>query len=76
MPVVPALEVTASSSYSRLSREQDPDPSVTGSDPGADTEHLGGGAQGNDTGSWIYVLDSVLNKQAWKHTPVNQAFHR
>lgn len=49
MPVVPASEVTASSSYSRLSREQDPDPSVTGSDPGADTEHLGGGAHRETT---------------------------
>lgn len=46
MPVVPSLgsytifELLKATSGTR----QDPDPSVTGSDPGADTEHLGGGA--------------------------------
>lgn len=58
MPVVPSLgsytifELLKATSGTR----QDPDPSVTGSDPGADTEHLGGGGRGNDTGSWIYIV--------------------
>lgn len=78
MPVVPSLgsytifELLKATSGTR----QDPDPSVTGSDPGADTEHLGGGGQGKRHRQLDLHSKTVLNKQAWKHTPVNQVFHK